>query len=152
MSVNDINNREKKAENRKRAVKLFALIMFAAAVVVFSALGWFSANKQNTASGASININNNGFELAVDSGDETYRSMYTMIDNSTIGDQLQTGTNDQTIWWRMESADSKLQPGSRGKLEFYVTPNADQDIEALKYLLPPIPLNQLTKTNLPLKL
>lgn len=120
---------------RKSFMKLLVVGFMLIVVVVFGALGWFAANKNNSASGASLKVADAGFELAVDSGDETYKALYSMLDAADIGDGLKTGNEGQTIWWRMESADSKLQPGSRGKLEFYVTPNADQDIEALKYSL-----------------
>lgn len=132
---------------RKKITFNLVLLLAASFVVLFAVItgAWFANNRTVTAENAPVSVADRGFELA-SSGSAVRHSTYwpnadANYDNGADGSGQVYGTNETVSykatggtvhqvkqWLTSDNPDEAVEPGSYGKMEFYVIPKQDGDI------------------------
>lgn len=139
------NSRQAVLQNaRKQIIHSLLLAVAALGVLAFACYAWFTNNTRVTGTGVSISVEGSRFELAsVGDTAPTDPSIPTEWyiaggDNWSFGNKsgLITTVSHQTVLWRVDSdsnlgnlSDKGIQPGSSGKLKFYVIPKLSGELK-----------------------
>ncbi|WP_295090246.1 hypothetical protein [Ruminococcus sp.] len=134
----DKENNEKIVAARKNLIRFGSLAVLAFVVWLFATIAWFTANKQNSASGMGVSTQAYSFKLK-SKGTIPMDAAYTAAseykdgvpDDDNTPEYYYTGDNNEDVKWRMElSSGEQLQPGECGELTFWVVPDkADTSLD-----------------------
>lgn len=142
---------------RRQITRSALLALAALAVIVFACFAWFVSTKDVTGSLGAVRLTGSKFELASAGGEGAYDEMLpeewkvtggAWEYNNSIG--TQTGGQSAILWRLTDESNLKnqsgkgtvgIQPGSHGKLEFYVIPQSSEALH-LQFHLELIPLGQ----------
>lgn len=129
-------------EARKQIVRSAFLALAALGVIVFACYAWFVSSGTVTGTVGSVRIDGSSFELASMGGkgiwDEKLDGYAKPGKEQTIGglDLVVTGEENDILWQisddsHLENGAAKtgISPGSSGKLEFYVIPKRDGELQ-----------------------
>lgn len=142
---------------RRQITRSVLLALAALAVIVFACFAWFVSTKDVTGSLGAVRLTGSKFELASAGGEGAYDEILPEEWNVTgdtwkSGDLSGTQTGRQSaILWRLTDESNLnnqsgkdtvgIQPGSHGKLQFYVIPQSSEELH-LQFHLELIPLGQ----------
>lgn len=142
---------------RRQITRSVLLALAALAVIVFACFAWFVSTKDVTGSLGAVRLTGSKFELASAGGEGAYDKILPEEWNVTgdtwkSGDLSGTQTGRQSaILWRLTDESNLnnqsgkdtvgIQPGSHGKLQFYVIPQSSEELH-LQFHLELIPLGQ----------
>lgn len=142
---------------RRQITRSVLLALAALAVIVFACFAWFVSTKDVTGSLGAVRLTGSKFELASAGGEGAYDKILPK-EWSVIGDTwksgdlsgTQTGRQSAILWRLTDESNLKnqsgkdtvgIQPGSHGKLQFYVIPQSSEELH-LQFHLELIPLGQ----------
>lgn len=142
---------------RRQITRSVLLALAALAVIVFACFAWFVSTKDVTGSLGAVRLTGSKFELASAGGEGAYDEILPEEWNVTgdtwkSGDLsgTQTGRQSAILWRLTDESNLKnqsgkdtvgIQPGSHGKLQFYVIPQSSEALH-LQFHLELIPLGQ----------
>ena len=119
-------------EMRLRKIKLIKIgsaLAFVTIAMVIMTLGWFTMNKDNSASGMGASVKAMSFKLK-SKGSIPMSGAYSAVPEYKDGiadnnnEYYYTGTNNDDVKWRMElTSAEQLEPGASGALTFWVVPD-----------------------------
>ena len=131
---------------RKKIIFNLVLLTAASFVVLLAVFtgAWFANNNKVTGENMSVSVKDIGFELASSGTNIRHSTYWTKADqnyqdgedgsgqvdgsNETVNYKATTGTRHQVKQWIASANDDAVEPGSYGKMEFYVIPKQDGDI------------------------
>ena len=127
---------ELKKIRKKSLIKLAAIGVFVAAILVFRSIAWFTSNKDVLGDGMQMTASDTLFEIAtkgknvrnseiISQADSEYGSgSRTEIDSTTY---YKTGSTEKLLL-RFDTGDSEIGPGDSGEVSLYVIPKQDGDL------------------------
>lgn len=146
--MNKLNTQKTAApdnENKKRRkaalIKFGIMAVFAAIVLIFGSIAWFTMNREVEGSGMSISTAALPFDIqSSGAAPDEYIRLFGLADRGySSGTQqgntsaYRTGTYDQ-IWWRLDANDTTsystgFRPGASGELAFDIVPEDDNALK-----------------------
>ena len=125
-------NSQNDGRRRTSVIKLGAIVVFLAIMLVFMTIAWFTMNRETSANGMPGTTGSLPFEIGTRGAKIRYQEIieektgYRDGDPAAIDgkDYYKTGTKG-SILLRFDTGESEIAPGGNGSLELYVIPNVD---------------------------
>ena len=145
------NTDNKSFNEKKKLVKLGAVMALVLIVIVAATIAWFYQSDEVTGKGMSVRADGELFELRTEGymgvyDDPLLSSEYTRLEKRELG-SLETSGSSTCIQWLVTAEnqqgnysgnpdeDMGIKPGSYGSLRFWVVPKNGQDSIKLKFSL-----------------
>ena len=151
--ISDVLKQKKKARNAL-LVKLSAMLIVTAIILIFSSIAWFTMNREVIGNGMEMTASDLPFELKTEGSAGLYDDYFQLFDTEYQSENVTSGTNNKMIWqlssqshmdnyWTgtgtptkddldkiksIESSDYGLSPGDYGQIKFTVVPTNNSDM------------------------
>lgn len=123
--------KETKRNQKKSLIKIGAMGIFLIVMIIFASIAWFAANTTTEISG--MGIKSQGLRYTIESIENGNDGAFYDPFHEDI-----RGTDASNAVWQMTAEDNMdnfsgeskgISPGSKGQISFYVTPNADVELD-----------------------
>ncbi|MBE6869577.1 MAG: hypothetical protein E7494_12610 [Ruminococcus albus] len=118
---------ERKKMQKAALIKMGAMLVLSAIMLIFSSIAWFTSNSENTVNGMKVTVKGSNYQIMVldDGSDGQYYTNYHSYvqDPSAVVWQMKAANNMGN--YNDTATNPGIKPGSYGMVSFYVKPLVD---------------------------